>query len=78
MKKHNRVDQLMSEAFVIWLSMIGYRAVARMGGIWFYCQVSNKNFPRDVMVLAGGRLNKPAATLFEEFVKYDPFSGVAA
>ena len=77
MKKLNRVHPLMSEAFVIWLTMIGYRGVTNASGVLFYCEASGKNFPRDVMIMANGRLNKPATRLFEEFKKYDPFGEVA-
>lgn len=77
MKKPTRVHPLMSEAFVIWLTMIGYRGVTNASGVLFYCEASGKNFPRDVMIMANGRLNKPATRLFEEFKKYDPFGEVA-
>lgn len=78
MKKHNIINPLMGDAFLIWLTMIGYKAVSKMGGIQFYCQVSNKNFPRDVMIMQNGRLNKPATQLFEEFKKYEPFGEIEA
>ena len=29
------------------------------------------------MIMANGRLNKPATQLFEEFKKYDPFGDAA-
>ena len=77
MKKLTRVHPLMSEAFVIWLVSIGYRGVTNASGVLFYCEASGKNFPRDVMIMANGRLNKPAAQLFEEFKKYDHFGKVA-
>ena len=77
MKKLTRVHPLMSEAFVIWLVKIGYRCVTNASGVLFYCEASGKNFPRDVMIMANGRLNKPATQLFEEFKKYDPFGEVA-
>lgn len=77
MKKYNRVTPLMSDAFVIWLVKIGYKTVLRAGDILFYSHASGKNFPRNVMVLKGGRLNKPASQLFEEFKRYQPFEGVA-
>ena len=73
MKKINRIHPLMSQAFALWLVKIGYRAVFVSGCIKFHCVVSNKNFPRDVMILEGGRLNKPATQLFKEFVAYKPF-----
>lgn len=78
MKKHRRVNPLMSEAFVIWLIMIGYKAVIKMGNIQFHCPISNKNFPRGVMIMQNGRLNKPATALFEEFKKHEPFGEVEA
>ena len=77
MKKKNLVHPLMSEAFLIWLAKLGYRGVARAGGISFYHKLTNQNFPRDVMILHNGQLNKPAAKLFEEFKKHDPFGEVA-
>ena len=77
MKKLTRVHPLMSEAFVIWLVSIGYRGVTNTSGVLFYCEASGKDFPRDVMIMANGRLNKPAAQLFEEFKKYDPFGEAA-
>ena len=77
MKKLTRVHPLMSDAFIIWLTHLGYKGVAKTGGIQFYHAVSNKNFPRDVMVMENGRLNKPATRLFEEFKKYNPFGEVA-
>ena len=73
MKKPKRVHPLMSQAFALWLVKIGYTAVFASGCIKFYCAVSNKNFPRDVMILENGRLNKPAVQLFKEFVAYEPF-----
>lgn len=73
MKKPIRVHPLMSTAFVIWLTLLGYRGVVKMGGTQFYHAVSNKNFPRDVMILENGCLNKPASKLFEEFKSYNPF-----
>lgn len=76
MKKPNRVPPLMSEAFVFWLSNLGYKGVSTIGGIKFYHPVVNKNFPRDVMILNNGRLNKPATKLFEEFKSYEPFGEV--
>jgi hypothetical protein len=42
-----------------------------------FCEVVNKNFPRDVVIVGTGRLNKPATQLFEEFKKYKPFGEVA-
>lgn len=77
MKKHKLVHPLMSEAFIIWLVSIGYRGVTNASGVLFYCEASGKNFPRDVMIMANGRLNKPATQLFEEFKKYNPFGEVA-
>ena len=77
MKKHKLVHPLMSEAFVIWLVSIGYRGVTNASGVLFFCAVSGRNFPRNVMIMANGRLNKPATQLFEEFKKYNPFGEVA-
>ena len=77
MKKLTRVHPLMSEAFIIWLVSIGYRGVTNASGVLFYCAVSGKNFPRDVMIMSNGQLNKPATKLFEEFKKYNPFGEVA-
>ena len=57
----------MSEAFLIWLVSIGYRGVKKHGEIWFYCQVVSNKFPRNVVVMANGRLNKAASQLYEEF-----------
>ncbi|WP_338841387.1 hypothetical protein [Acinetobacter lwoffii] len=54
-----------------------YRATVNQHGVRFFCEVVNKNFPRDVVIAGTGRLNKPATQLFEEFKKYDPFSEVA-
>ncbi|RYL25080.1 hypothetical protein [Acinetobacter piscicola] len=73
MKKPRKVHPLLSDAFVIWLTLIGYKAILSAGCIRFHCPVSNKNFPRDVMILENGRLNKPATQLFEEFKKHEPF-----
>jgi hypothetical protein len=77
MKKLKLVHPLMSEAFVRWLTLIGYRATQNTGGILFVCKVSNKNFPRDVIIMQNGKLNKPATRLFEEFKSYNPFGEVA-
>ena len=77
MKKHYRVHPLMSEAFVIWLTHLGYKAVVSAGGVQFYNTATGKGFPRNVMIMANGRLNKAATELFEEFKKYDPFGEVA-
>ena len=76
MKKLTRVHPLMSEAFVIWLTHLGYRCVISAGGAQFYNTATGKNFPRNVMIMANGRLNKAATQLFEEFKGHDPF-GVA-
>ena len=77
MKKLTRVHPLMSEALIIWLVSIGYRGVTNASGVLFYCAISGKYFPRNVMIMANGRLNKPATQLFEEFKKYNPFGEVA-
>lgn len=77
MKKSIKVHPLMSDAFVIWLTKIGYRGVVGASGITFYCSTVNNHFPRNVMIFSNGRMNKPAARLFEEFKKYDPFVEVA-
>lgn len=77
MKKHYRVQPLMSEAFIIWLAHLGYKCVISAGGAQFYNTVTGKGFPRNVMIMANGRLNKAATELFEEFKKYDPFGEVA-
>ncbi|MDH2046982.1 hypothetical protein N5J31_08700 [Acinetobacter johnsonii] len=78
MKKATLVHPLMSEAFLIWLEKLGYKGVARAGVISFYHEINNRNFPRGVMILENGRLNRPAAKLFAEFKKHDPFNEVAA
>ena len=77
MRKLTRVHPLMSEAFIIWLVSIGYRGITNPSGILFFCAVSGKNFPRNVMIMSNGQLNKPATQLFEEFKKYNPFDEVA-
>lgn len=77
MKKPTLVHPLMTEAFIIWLLSIGYRATVDQHGVRFFCEVVNKNFPRDVVIAGTGRLNKPATQLFEEFKKYKPFGEVA-
>ncbi|MDH5818970.1 hypothetical protein [Acinetobacter pseudolwoffii] len=77
MKKPTLVHPLMTEAFIIWLLSIGYRATVNQHGVRFFCEVVNKNFPRDVVIAETGRLNKPATQLFEEFKKYKPFGEVA-
>ena len=77
MKKPIKVHPLMSDAFVIWLTKLGYIARVTADGISFDHYVSNKNFPRNVMILRNGRMNKPAKQLFEEFKKYHPFCEVA-
>ena len=61
---------------MIWLIMIGYKAISNPSGVLFYSEASGKDFPRNVMIMANGRLNKPATQLFEEFKKYDPFGEV--
>ena len=59
MKKLTRIRPLMSEAFIIWLVRIGYRGVRHSSGdTHFYCEVVNKNFPRGVVIMANGKLNK--------------------
>lgn len=77
MKKHYRVHPLMSEAFIIWLTHLGYKCVISAGGAQFYNTATGKGFPRNVMIMANGRLNKAANQLFKEFKKYDPFGEVA-
>lgn len=78
MKKLTRVHPLMSEAFIIWLVRIGYRGVRHSSGdTHFYCEVVNKNFPRGVVIMANGKLNKIAVRLYEEFKGHDPFNEVA-
>ena len=77
MKKLTLVHPLMTEAFIIWLVSIGYKGVTNPSGVLFYCAVSGRNFPRNVMIMANGRLNKPATQLFEEFKKYNPFGDAA-
>ncbi|OTG85854.1 hypothetical protein B9T31_09685 [Acinetobacter sp. ANC 4558] len=77
MAKHRKVNPLMSTAFVIWLTHLGYKGVLKNGVVCFYHTVTSKNFPRDVMIMEKGRLNKPATQLFEEFKKYNPFGEVA-
>ncbi len=76
MKKHYRVNPLMSEAFIIWLTHLGYKCVISAGGAQFYNTATGKGFPRSVMIMANGRLNKAATELFEEFKKYKPFGEV--
>ncbi|WP_347461039.1 hypothetical protein ABEF79_06875 [Acinetobacter sp. ANC 7454] len=68
----------MTEAFIIWLTHLGYKCVVSAGGAQFYNSATGKGFPRNVMIMANGRLNKAATELFEEFKKYDPFGEVAA
>ena len=77
MKKPTLVHPLMTEAFIIWLTHLGYKCVISAGGAQFYNTATGKGFPRNVMILANGRLNKPATQLFEEFKKYNPFDEVA-
>ena len=77
MNKYNRVHPLSSEAFVIWLTYLGYKCVISAGGAQFYNTATGKGFPRNVMIMANGRLNKAATELFEEFKKYKPFGEVA-
>lgn len=77
MKKAIRVHPLMSSAFILWLSHLGYRGVNKCGDTQFYHSIQSKHFPRDVMIMSNGRLNKPATQLFEEFKKYNPFDEVA-
>lgn len=77
MKKHYRVHPLMSEAFILWLTHLGYKAAVSAGGVQFYNTVTGKGFPRNVMIMANGRLNKAATQLFEEFKGHDPFGEVA-
>lgn len=77
MNKYNRVHPLMCEAFVIWLTYLGYKCVISTGGAQFYNTATGKGFPRNVMIMANGRLNKAATELFEEFKKYKPFEVAA-
>ena len=78
MKKLTRVHPLMSEAFIIWFVRIGYRGVRHSSGdTHFYCEVVNKNFPRGVVIMTNGKLNKIAVRLYEEFKKHDSFNEVA-
>ena len=77
MKKHYRVHPLMSEAFIIWLAHLGYKCVISAGGAQFYNTATGTGFPRNVMIMANGRLNKAATELFEEFKKYKPFGDAA-
>ncbi len=73
MKKPTLVHPLMTEAFIIWLTHLGYKCVISAGGAQFYNTATGKGFPRNVMIMANGRLNKAATQLFEEFKKYKPF-----
>lgn len=73
MKKTTPADPITMGAFIIWLVSIGYKAKVNQHGVRFFCEVVNKNFPRDVMIAETGRLNKPATQLFKEFMKYKPF-----
>ncbi len=74
MKKSTHPHPFMLETFIIWLVMIGYRGVRHSSGdTHFYCEVVNKNFPRGVVIMANGKLNKIAVRLFEEFKGHDPF-----
>ena len=57
----------MSEAFIIWLNHLGYKCVISAGGAQFYNTATGNGFPRNVMIMANGRLNKAATELFEEF-----------
>jgi hypothetical protein len=66
-KNIERIDPILSKAFFIWLVKIGYRGINRTGETQFYCEVVNERFPRNVVVMASGRLNKPASQLFKEF-----------
>lgn len=77
MKKPTLVHPLMTEAFIIWLTRLGYKCVISAGGAQFYNTATGKGFPRNVMIMANGRLNKAATQLFEEFKKYKPFGEVA-
>ena len=66
-KRVERIDPILSQAFFMWLVKIGYRGINRAGETQFYCEVISPKFPRNVVVMANGRLNKPASQLFEEF-----------
>lgn len=77
MKKPTLVHPLMTEAFIIWLTHLGYKCVISAGGAQFYNTATGRGFPRNVMIMANGRLNKAATELFEEFKKYNPFGEVA-
>lgn len=77
MKKPTLVHPLMTEAFIIWLTHLGYKCVISAGGAQFYNTATGKGFPRNVMIMANGRLNKAATQLFEEFKKYKPFGDAA-
>lgn len=54
MKKPTLIHPLMTEAFIIWLLSIGYRATVNQHGVRFFCEVVNKNFPRDVVIAGTG------------------------
>lgn len=73
MKKPILVHPLMTEAFIIWLTHLGYKCVISAGGAQFYNTATGKGFPRNVMIMANGRLNKAATELFEEFKGHNPF-----
>lgn len=77
MKKPTLVHPLMTEAFIIWLNHLGYKCVISAGGAQFYNTATGKGFPRNVMIMANGRLNKAATELFEKFKGHNPFGEVA-
>lgn len=77
MKKPTLIHPLMTEAFIIWLTHLGYKCVISAGGAQFYNTATGKGFPRNVMIMANGCLNKAATELFEEFKGHNPFGDAA-
>lgn len=60
--------EVIFEAFLLWLTKIGYRGIVRpCGRMEFYCATVNKAFPRNVHITYDRKMNKAATQLYKEF-----------
>jgi len=66
-KKAERIEPWMSEAFLLWVQYIGYRIVTKGMHSEFVPTYISKNLPRGGSIDCNGRLNKAASNLFKEF-----------
>jgi hypothetical protein len=63
--------EVIFEAFLLWLTKIGYRGIIRpCGRMEFYCATVSKLFPRNVHITYDRKMNKAATQLFKEFEKH--------